>query len=283
MRKYSTIFQTVLICVVVMGYAQQQAPVIAGAAGIGAVTVAAGGALGAGIYASTAATHAAQLSNIAENIAPAIRNYYVASFHSGGGSAMQSAAVQSANIAERAEQMLAAIDAAPSSELASAVTTAAVAPEQAEAAVAAAQMASKIATAITVATIIITIIVMVAIETMPYWLPKILKQSGMANNTLYEARAYIDFQGAVGQACSRANFHLYPYSRKDLGGKFWQEVGGDRGRSCLPDRYTTLVYIPSCALITLKSSYHDTAKHMKLFSITPAQRGAPIAFTWQNA
>jgi len=280
-------------------------PIIAGA-GAGVVTVVAGAAAAANIYAVQAGSYAASMGARAEAIALQAAELTTTSravglqfaqvfWPPGGGVTLQS----SAKFMEAAEQIMDAASAASAGDDIGAITTGAIqaeaqaraatttlqaATKTAQAATEASETAVTAAAAATIATIVITIIVMIAIETMPYWLPKILKQSGLANNTLYEARGYIDFQGAIGQACSRANFHLYPYNRKDLGGRFWQEVGGDRGRSCLPERYTIMMYIPSRTLITLKASHRDLAKHMKIFSIKPAQTaGVSIAFTWQNA
>ena len=280
-------------------------PIIAGA-GAGTVTVVASTAMGANIYAAQAVGYAANMGTRASafaleaaqssTVSRAVGMQFAQLFwRPESGVTMRS----SSSFLETAEQIMEAASAVGTkskeiialetalnmeTQASTATTTLQTAAKTAQAASEASETAVTAAAAATIATIVITIIVMIAIETMPYWLPKILKQSGIANNTLYEARAYIDFQGAVGQACSRATFHLYPYSRKDLGGRFWQEVGGDRGRSCLPERYTTMVYIPSRTLVTLKASLRDTAKHMKIFSIKPAQTpGVLIAFKWQNA
>lgn len=111
--------------------------------------------------------------------------------------------------------------------------------------------------------LVIVAVVAIALATMPFWLPPILKQSGVANSTLYEVKSYIDFQGAVGSSCSRAHLVVYPYSRKDLGAP-WREVGGDRGRACIPKRYgATILVATRGSIVRFASSIKDQAKHMK--------------------
>jgi|GEM_PF-3942707 len=128
----------------------------------------------------------------------------------------------------------------------------------------------------------LTVILIVTTVTMPYWLPLLLRESGVANNTLYEASSSIAFQGEVGKSCDRAHFHFYPYNRKDLNGKFWQEVGGDRGRSCLPEQYYTTIYIPCRTLITIHGFKKDHTKHMSIFSFG-LNRENHLAIAWSYA
>ena len=128
----------------------------------------------------------------------------------------------------------------------------------------------------------LTVIFIVATVTMPYWLPLLLRESGVANNTLYEASSSIVFQGEMEKSCNHAYFHFYPYNRKDLNGRFWQEVGGDRGRSCLPERYYTTVYIPCRTLITIQGSKKDHAKHMSVFGFGLGPENH-LAIAWNNA
>ena len=128
----------------------------------------------------------------------------------------------------------------------------------------------------------INILIFIAMETMPYWLPLIYKQSGMVNNTLYEARAYISFQGGETVSCSRANFHFYPYNRKDFGRRSWAEVGGDRGRICLPERYVATVFVPQRQLVSIQGAYGNKTKDMKIFSLA-FKNNNQFSITWKNA
>jgi len=128
----------------------------------------------------------------------------------------------------------------------------------------------------------VNLLIFIAMETMPYWLPLIYKQSGMVNNTLYEAQAYINFQGGETVSCSRANFHFYPYNRKDLRGRSWQEVGGDRGRMCLPERYVATVFVPQRQLVSIQGTYGNKTKDMKIFSLA-FKNNKQFAITWKNA
>ena len=143
------------------------------------------------------------------------------------------------------------------------------------------------ATAATVGLVVIAVVVVVAIvamATISLWLPPILKQSGVANSTLYEVDAYIDFQGAVGSSCSRAHLVMYPYSRKDLGAP-WRVVGGDRGRACIPERYGARVDIPARgSLVQFRGSIKDTHKNIKKIGLeAPTSKRKGLHFIWSNA
>ena|GEM_PF-3808755 len=128
----------------------------------------------------------------------------------------------------------------------------------------------------------VNLLIFIAMETMPYWLPLIYKQSGMVNNTLYEARAYISFQGGETVSCSRANFNFYPYNRKDLGVRSWKEVGGDRGRMCLPERYVATIFVPQRQLVSIQGAYGNKTKDMKIFSLA-FKNNNQFSINWNNA
>jgi|GEM_PF-3508086 len=134
------------------------------------------------------------------------------------------------------------------------------------------------------AMLVINLVLLVAYTTMPYWLPLIYKQSGIGNHTLYESHAFIDFQAAAGTSCSRAHFTLCPYNRKDLGCKSWQQVGGDRGRSCLPEKYHTRMYL-ACGGVTLimESSKKELTKQFEMFSFAfPQKKGDRLSIVWKS-
>jgi|GEM_PF-3183318 len=131
---------------------------------------------------------------------------------------------------------------------------------------------------------VVVVVVIVAVATISLWLPPILKQSGVANSTLYEVDAYIDFQGAVGSSCSRAHLVMYPYSRKDLGAP-WRVVGGDRGRACIPERYGARIDIPSRGtLVQLRGSTKDAHKNIKKIGLeAPTAQRKGLHLIWSNA
>ena len=134
------------------------------------------------------------------------------------------------------------------------------------------------------AMLVINMVLLVAYTTMPYWLPLIYKQSGIGNHTLYESHAFIDFQGTAGASCSRAHFTLCPYNRKDLGCRSWQQVGGDRGRSCFPQRYSTRIYL-ACGGVTLimESSRKELTKQFEIFSFAfPQKKGDRLNIVWKS-
>jgi len=153
-------------------------------------------------------------------------------------------------------------------------------------------VATTTATGATAATVglmviaVVVVVVIVAVATISLWLPPILKQSGVANSTLYEVDAYIDFQGAVGSSCSRAHLVMYPYSRKDLGAP-WRVVGGDRGRACIPERYGARIHIPARgALVAFKGSTKDAHKNIKKIGLgtAPGKRQRKgLHFIWSDA
>ena len=127
--------------------------------------------------------------------------------------------------------------------------------------------------------LVVIAVIAIALATMPFWLPPILKQSGVANSTLYEVKAYIDFQGAVGGSCSRAHLAVYPYSRKDLGAP-WRVVGGDRGRACLPERYgASILMVMRGSVVQLAGSIKDQAKHMKNIAL---RSDKALRIQWAN-
>jgi len=134
------------------------------------------------------------------------------------------------------------------------------------------------------AMLVINIVLLVAYTTMPYWLPLIYKQSGVCNNTLYQASAFIDFQGAAGASCSRAHFDLAPYNRKDLGHRSWQQVGGDRGRACLPQRYGTRIYLAGGGVtIVMKGAKKESTKQLELFTFMfPQKQGDHLSIVWKS-
>jgi len=188
------------------------------------------------------------------------------------------------NVAEMAmEEWVLEVPVAPQTTASGAVTESGAMAESAAAAESAELVSAEAAvTAAGIAaavTIVVIIVAVVALATISLWLPPILKQSGVANSTLYEVKAYIDFQGEVGSSCSRAHLVLYPYSRKDLGAP-WQEVGGDRGRACIPARYGARVYIAMRgATVQCASSLKDQAKHMKNINI---KTDKTVRIQWAN-